>query len=479
MNVLVYVLDALRADHLSCYGYDRETTPVIDEIAADGVRYSQCFSPGTWTKPVGASILTGLYPPAHGVRTREDVFNRSLPTLAAQLTDAGHHTVAFSTMGNVSASLGFDKGFDEYHDLYKDPEIVAKRQKRSVEEEELDHENTTEVALPRAEDLSERVCEWLDQSADFNHPFFAFCWSIEPHIPYNPPEEYQTYIDPNYDGPVDGSRECLPTVSTEEDLQQLKGLYDGGIRYNDSELGRIVSELKERGLYEDTLIVVLGDHGDAFNEHGKLSHGHLPHDELIHVPLIMKTPNEEGSAGDEITEMASLVDLPQTVLSAVPEADPFENAHGRVLPPFGPEGSSAPVYSEKRARDIYPAYYGIRTESWKYMEIDSPSRSPRTIFRTIKQLWKQGIVGDILSHPGYYLERYIHSKDQFLFDLEQDPAEKTNCVRGQSQVAASMRETLEELRNLEIETAVEKSSDEDGEIDSGTHEQLRQLGYVD
>jgi len=215
MNVLVYVLDALRADHVSCYGYDRETTPRIDELADEWIVYRNAFSPATWTKPVGASLLTGAYPPVHGARSREDVFNADVTRLPELLAPHGIYSVGFSTMGNVSASLGYGREFDEYHDLYKDPEIVKRRKTQDIDSEELDHEAADEIALPRAEDLSEHVIDWLKQNTDTD--FFAFCWSIEPHIPYDPPDGHRQFVDPEYDGPVDGERESLSAVKTDAD----------------------------------------------------------------------------------------------------------------------------------------------------------------------------------------------------------------------------------------------------------------------
>lgn len=469
-------MDALRADHLSCYGYTRETTPNIDEIAATGIRYSRCFSPATWTKPASASILTGAYPPVHGMRTREDTFVTDIPRLPELLSKRGFTTAGFSTMGNVSKSLGYGRGFDEYYDLYKNPDIVEKRATTSADSEELEHESADKIALPRAEDLTAEFTEWLEQTDD---DFFAFMWSIEPHIPYNPPEDYRGFIDSTYEGPVDGERETLPEVETEEDLSRLKRLYDGEIKYNDDEIGQIVSALKQKGEYEDTLLIIAGDHGDAFNEHGRLTHGHLPYDELIHVPLILKPPNGKQIVKPEITEITSLVDICPTIADAAGINSIPDTVQGRSLPPFGKEGSSSPVFSETRSRDIYPAFYSIRTERWKYMCVDNPDRSFETALETLTQLYERGIIVDILRNPRYYLSRYLHSEDEFLFDLEKDTLESENLVSEEFNVASELRENLQTW--LEDGERIHKSLSETGriDIDSGTDEQLRKLGYLD
>ena len=129
-NVLIYIVDALRADHLSSYGYARPTTPNLDALAAEAsaVRFSAACSPSTWTKPVAASILSGCYPPAHGVRSRSDLFVRAVPRLPELLQAAGYRTAAVSTIGNVSSPMGYAVGFDKFVDLYKEPSLVSRRE---------------------------------------------------------------------------------------------------------------------------------------------------------------------------------------------------------------------------------------------------------------------------------------------------------------------------------------------------------------
>jgi len=477
MNVLVYVLDALRADHVSCYGYERGTTPRIDEVADEGIVYRNAFSPATWTKPVGASILTGAYPPVHGTRSREDVFNADITRLPEVLAPHGIYSVGFSTMGNVSESLGYGRGFDEYHDLYKDPEIVKRRKTQDTDSEELDHEAADEIALPRAEDLSEHVIDWLKQNTDTD--FFAFCWSIEPHIPYDPPDGHRQFVDPEYDGPVDGERESLSAVKTDADLAHLKALYDGEIAYNDFEFGRIIETLKQLGIYDETAIVVLGDHGDAFNEHGQLTHGHLPYDELAQVPLILKPAAAHDVESQSISELCSLVDVAPTIMAACGIDEQPETVQGRPLLPYGPRGSSAPVFSETVLRDVYPAFYSVRTEAWKYMEVDEPDRDLGTIVDTIKQVSQRGLIWEILRNPRYYYERYRHSQDRFLFDLDADPEEHENLVDEQPAKAKEMESLLEEWLNDGERMHDRLSASEAVDIDSETSEQLRQLGYVE
>ncbi|MFD1514121.1 sulfatase [Halomarina rubra] len=477
MNILVYVMDALRVDHVSSYGYERTTTPRIDKLAQNGIRYTRCFSPSTWTKPVGASLLTGAYPPTHGVRSREDLFNTDITRLPELLSQEGYSTVGVSTMGNVSASLGYDRGFDEYFDLYKDPDIIERRATSSAANEELDREGVNRVALPRAEDINPPLLKWIDENS--SDDFFAFCWSIEPHIPYDPPRSHREFVNPDYDGEVDGSRESLPDVSNDEDMRQLIGLYDSEIKYNDEQLGLLLDGLRDRDVLDDTLVVVLGDHGDAFNEHGRLTHGHLAYDELAHVPLVIRPPNGNENSNSDVEEMTSLVDLCPTILEATDVENVPKSSQGRPLPPFGPTGSSSPVFSETRSRDIYPSFYAIRTDEWKYMEVDAPERSIDTLLETARQVYQRGLIPEIIRNPLYYLNRYRHSESRFLYNVRTDPEESNNLVQTRSEKVAELRESLYEWLNQSEQLYESLGNSGRTDIDAETAEQLRQLGYVD
>jgi arylsulfatase A-like enzyme len=377
-------------------------------------------------------------------------------------------------MGNVSASLGYGTGFDTYQDLYKSDEIVDRRQTRDASSEELDHESVDEVAIPRASDINNRMIDWLD-SVDTQ--FFAFGWSVEPHIPYDPPSGYCQYTDDTYDGPVDGQRETLPEVDTQQDLEQLKALYDGEIRYNDQQLGALIEALRERDLYDETLIIVMGDHGDAFRDHGQLTHGNLPYDEVLRVPLVVKPTTEMGINGEVIREICSLIDIAPTVLDAT-DVDWHNDIQGRSLYPWGPSGCSKPVFSETRSRDIYPAYYSVRTEDWKYMYVDSPDRDVGTVAATVKQIFDQGMMWEILRHPFYYFDRYQNSENRYLFDLTANPDETENLVESHPAQADEFHKRIQSWLNAG-EKLGEQFDEKDRDIDAATSEQLRRLGYID
>lgn len=484
MNVLIYVLDALRADHLSCYGYERETTPILDGIAANGVRFERCFTPATWTRPVAASILSGLYPPAHGTRTREDVFAPPRRSLAEQFRTADFETFGVTTMGNVASATGFNRGFDLFRDLYRDEEIIAKRTTSSADKQELKNKSG-EIAIPRAEDINTTVEAWLQDRSD-KDPFFAFCWSIEPHEPYEPPAGYEYYRDPTYDGPVDGSTESLKHVETAPDLDHLKALYDEEIKYNDDCIGNLLNILEDAGELEDTLLVFVGDHGEAFNEHGRLTHGHTPHEEVAHVPCIVRPPanEEEEITGHEVSELINLVDLYPTVISYATERNVAVDPRIGGIPVDGALRAEAisgrdMVYFDTQAYDMRSRFAGLRTDQWKYISIDPPDQTVRDLLQKLRYVWDQNLLWDILRNPGYYWQRYRYDETDLLYDLDADDSERENVAEAYPEQCGTF--TMELQSWYDACTAFRNGHDQDydqsAEVDEQTKEQLRRLGY--
>ncbi|REA00137.1 hypothetical protein DEQ92_20585 [Haloferax sp. Atlit-6N] len=476
MNILVYVIDCLRADHVSCYGYQRETTPNIDALAADGIRYEQCFSPATWTRPVSASILTGLYPPAHGVRHREDTFSKGLPRLPRSLKQSGFETVGVSTMGNVSSALGYDVGFDQFFDLYKEDEIIRKRTNTSTNKQRLWHENQDKIALPKAEDINDYLLPSINSSGE---DLFSFAWSIDPHMPLNSSPQYTEFVNSAYDGPIDGTHESIPDELTEADLNHLRGLYDSEVRYTDEQFGLVIDELKRQGEYDESLIIVLGDHGEAFGEHGQFFHGNRPHDEVIHVPLIIKPPRGTVSTNSSVDTPVSLIDIFPTVNHIV-DGEPLpERVQGKVLPPYQPTDEDRPIFSETEVRDIEPAFRSVRTSQWKYIDIQYPS-----LRHVIEQMYRQR---DMLPSTRYALSvirDVLYSKlsrfdEELLYQIDDDAGERNNVATDYPAALERVQTTLEEwLTDCQL-IYDQNASDDNHHIDDATAEQLRQLGYTD
>lgn len=476
MNVLVYVVDCLRSDRLTCYGYSRETTPNIDAVAEDGIRYTQCFAPATWTRPVSVSVLTGAYPPTHGVRHRDNTFPSKLKRLPQYLSEAGFETVGVSTMGNVSSTLGYDVGFDRYFDLYKNDDIVRKRRRASTDREKLLHEKRNEIALPRAEDINEYVNPVIEQSDD---DLFVFCWGIDLHMPLDPPESHREFLASDYQGPIDGTFDSLPDEYTNADIERLKNLYDCELRYTDDQFGKLIEKLKEESEYDESLIIVLGDHGEAFNEHEHLFHGATPHDEVLHVPLVVKPPAKTTVSNDKIDDLVSLIDVCPTILDITDADAPAKYVQGNVVAPFGAGDSDRSVFAETQIRDFKPAHYAIRTDRWKYIEIRRPSL--RQVFKRMydqrEELPRK--ISALATLRNAIRDEFSNSTDRFLYDIVDDPEEQINLASERTEVAEQFEQRISDwLADCgQLNDDIADSAERD--IDSGTMKQLKQLGYTD
>lgn len=521
MNILLYVIDALRADHLGCYGYGRATSPVLDALAAEpgAVRFSRAFSPATWTKPVAASILSGCYPPAHDVRSRNDLFVRAVPRLPELLQGAGYRTAAVSTIGNVSSVLGFAAGFDAFVDLYKDPELARRREVSNSGAWKLYFEQDTTVVLPLAEDVNRVALQQLaawgqhgfgreigDHPGGINssgapacqpanspiRPWFLFLWALDPHDPYYPPPGYDHWRDPAYAGKIDGSAESVRRVRSEADVQRLRDLYDGEISYVDAQLGHLLAELRSSGQYDDTLIIIAGDHGEAFGEHGDFVHGHLAYEEVMHVPLLIKFPAALGVVGGAVDALAQLTDIAPTVLDALGLADQARTMQGVSLLPAVHTQSHPRVaaFSETQASAANQRLLAARTERWKYLRVDAPGEYGGATVEAVqsaglgqrlggyaRQLTNPEMVKRLLRNPMFYLRRQM-AQHQMLFDLAADPDERRNVAAQHPAVVAELDTALEAwLADCRAYARLSDTHSATG-LDEATLAQLHGLGYL-
>lgn len=300
-NVVVYLVDTLRADHLGVYGYDRPTSPEVDRFARDAVTFEYAVAPSTWTRPSVVSLLTGLRPWVHGVNRREDALSQDVDTLAEILSAAGYQTAAVITNGNVGPDFAVDQGFEVFRYLRESP------------------------SRPAVHQLSDRVNQvvfrWLarrEERAE-ERPFFLYVHTTDPHAPYFPPAPYRKRFAPG----VDPELGLIPTITKlipgrRGDAppgmrEALISLYDSEIAMNDDSFGRLVDELKDRGLYDDALVVFVSDHGEAFNDHGVWDHGRNLYTEELRVPLLVKLPGGE-QAGRRFASPVELVDVMPTIL---------------------------------------------------------------------------------------------------------------------------------------------------------------------
>jgi arylsulfatase len=301
-NVLLIVVDTLRADRLGVYGDDRGLTPAIDALAAQGILFENVVAQSAWTSPATASILTGTDPTTHGIRGLGDTIDPETPAFATILAAEGFSTAAITTNINVRAELGFSRGFASY--LYL-PESEARK-----------------GFYAEAEEVQAEAMAWLDTEA--SKPFFLYLHLSEPHAPYAPaPEAVNRFVRGTPSAaiataadPLDrlsASAPALPAAARAADLAWVSSLYDAEVATVDTMLGQLRNDLEERGLWATTLVVLTSDHGEAFGEHGFAGHGYSLFAEEVQVPLILGW----GGAAAEAQRSAVLarqIDVLPTIL---------------------------------------------------------------------------------------------------------------------------------------------------------------------
>ncbi|MBN2312134.1 MAG: sulfatase [Candidatus Hydrogenedentes bacterium] len=278
-NVLVYLIDTLRLDHVGCYGYSRDTSPSLDALARDGVQFTQLVPQSSWTRPSIGSLLTSTYPHVHGAEDRFDVLRTGLPSLAECLAEAGYETHGLMTNPNCLPKWGFGNDFMRFVDV------------DSTQWREADDALVTEVALDTIRTVAGR-------------PWFLYVHTMGPHGPHEAPSpEYRDkFVRASYDDLGDRAQ-----------YERILDLYDGEIAYTDMQLGRLIERLKAEGEYDNTLIVVLSDHGEQLGEHGHVGHGYSLFEQELRVPLVVKLPGN-AHRGEQRHGLIEIVDLAPTIL---------------------------------------------------------------------------------------------------------------------------------------------------------------------
>ncbi len=308
-NVLFIVVDTLRADHLPAYGYARGSTPNLDRFTQDSVRFDWAFANASWTRPSFASILTGRYAASHNAMSKPAALPDAVITLPEALRDGGYETAGFVTNFNVGPHYNFQQGFDHY--TFLEPEFIlgaddaaAKLLLHQFVRRAMGTTVRPGEAYRDAATVNRHLVSWLD-TAPRNTPFFLFVGYMDPHDPYFAhPYDGQSYARAGHEHP------------DLDEAPRLRELYDGEITYWDEQFGRLMDELRRRGMYDDTMIIVTADHGEEFGEHGGFWHGTTLYDEQLHVPLFVKLPRNER-AGTHVSHWVQSIDLMPSVLRQV------------------------------------------------------------------------------------------------------------------------------------------------------------------
>jgi arylsulfatase A-like enzyme len=323
-NVVLISVDTLRPDHLGCYGYERDTSPHIDQLAEEGVLFENMISSTSWTLPAHAAMFTGLADSVHGALDTDTKLADDRTTLAERLRAAGYATAGFFSGPTLYPAFGLGQGFDTYADCTSYPELSAQSAGTPgiAIGGPLQKASMADVTSPR---IHAGVQSWLKQNP--KRPFFLFVHMWDPHFDFIPPPPYDRKFDPDYDGPVTGQDfifdEAINAQMPARDLAHVIALYDGEVAWTDEHIGKILADLDAQGLRDSTIVMLLSDHGTEFFEHDGKGHRQTLFDEVIRVPLIVRHPGRVP-AGLRVTEQVRMIDVVPTLLALVgmpPPAD--------------------------------------------------------------------------------------------------------------------------------------------------------------
>ena len=415
-NVVLVMVDTLRADHLGCYGYERDTSPNLDDLAARGVLFESFYSVAPWTNPAIASLFTGRYPlavcpPLPHKKAIGIPLPSQLPTLAERLSEAGYRTVALVDHPGINPELQFDQGFEQWHSLFREGGFDA-------------------WTVTDSQFVIDRLEASLDELG--SEAFFLYLHLVYPHRPYAPPPPYDSLFGESSQKKGRAHR------------QEMINAYDGEIRYTDELLGRVAKALSDRRLDPTTWLMVTSDHGEGFWEHNQAEHGNSFFNELTRVPLIVVPPQRHGVAGLRVEAPASLVDLKPTILGL----------------------AGLQVDEDLEGRDLRTSWSNpTEFEAARWLFLASPHS---------KDVESAAVVRGNLK----YIDRLPwRNARAALFDLARDPGEKENLA-GVSPQASEMRRRLEAHQKEAEELRSGLLSEAEVELDKEVLDRLRALGYL-
>ncbi|HUT77021.1 MAG TPA: sulfatase [Polyangia bacterium] len=443
-SAVLIVIDAFNAGHMSSYGYERRTTPRIDSLAGEGIRFTNWVSNSSWTRPSFTTMITGWPKRLHGVELGGARIGRSHTTIAQIYRKAGFRTAAF--MGNplLKGSFGFEQGFEVYEDT-------------------ADH-----GAFPRARVLVDKALQWLKRVGD--RPFFLLVFFTDPHTPYRPPEDFRGFLaEAGATSNIEYPLREYEAPPPEAERRAIVAAYDGEVAYADSQVGRLLDGLEALGLRGRTTIAVTADHGEIFGEHDCYLHSYHMCEPVLRVPFVLASPS--------IPVRGAVEDRPYTHLDLLPTLTGLSG----IEPPAGLVGRS---YARdlrdpgsNRGRWIFSQYnaHGVRRQAirlgrWKLIHHNAvdPGRFRRSMMR-------QKEITDVPRADPLKLPSVAFDAERFeLFDLVDDIGELKNLYpakQGEPFVADMKEQILKRCSNPPKNQPAPELSPE-------TLEALRAAGYI-
>jgi arylsulfatase A-like enzyme len=459
-GVILIQGDTLRTDHLDAYGYARKTAPTLTRLAKEGALFRSAIAQASWTKASVSSLMTSLYPSAHGVK---DVLGRlpaSATTLAEVFRQAGYATVSFASVPFTGQFTNLHQGFEELHEDASLP--PGPRRTKSARE------------------YVDRAIAWLEQHRDV--PFFMYLHFFDPHSPYEPFPPYNTMWadpakrdehlrneeavkkvigDPAMAGRAMATRDEVVDAGVDPEvwLRYVRDWYDGSIRGMDAEIARFVERLNALALLDRTGIVFYGDHGEEFHDHGRMWHGDTVYGEMIRVPLIVRWPG--APSGVEVDETVQLIDIFPTVLEmsgvALPKGIQGQSMASLLIPEVRAGGGSAAGWRKRPAVSEKSPQPGS----------DTPPRSDES-YAIVDGNWK-------LIH---HVARPEARPEFELFDFVKDPRDQQNVAAQHPDEVKRLMTLLERWRRNTAAAKLKSDKDATSNLSPAEIQRLRSLGYI-
>ena len=432
-NIILVIADALRWDHLGCYGYSRNTSPNIDRIAREGIIFNRAYAQGNWTLTSTAALFTALYPTSHNVLSKKRIMPKESKTLIENLKVAGYKTAGFSKNPFFWGNFGLRRGFDCFYFGQSNficklwPSVISDILKR--------------LFMPTDENLARQAISWIKSNK--SRKFFIYLHYMATHAPYRIPEAYEEiYAKEQIPDRVDfPHKRYLRNVKfNPAQKRNLIDRYDGAIRFVDDQIGKLLDILQSLDLNEDTLLIIAGDHGEAFGEHGDWTHGHTLYQETIKIPLIVWYP--KISCNQMVSnELAGLIDIKPTILNIIGIKQSEIHQGKDLISQITKEDS---LYQQKGSRE----------------EIFSEGRRN---FRCI-----------ITSANWKLISDKVKGKIE-LYNLEEDPEEKHNVFNLYPEIAKNLQGRLTSRFKEYKKQALRPGK---ASISAQTIRELKSLGYI-
>jgi len=430
-NVILIVIDTWRYDTLSLEINGMRVMPSANDFAKQNILFTNAFSQSPWTLPSFGTLFTSLYPSVHGaVRTgmlrggkNFGILRDDTETLAGILKKNGFKTYAVACNNNLSPEFHINRGFDVYQ-IFR-PEMKAMRL--------------------RADEAFQLGLSWIKKNGQKGN-FFAMIHLFDPHLSYNPPQEFSGMFDPSYTGRYKDNFDEKPESVREnkillnaQEKEHIRNLYNAEVAFCDREFGKFLRALNDLNLLQDSVLILTADHGEELWDHQSFEHGHTVYDELVHVPLVMHFPVERGIQGKEIKGCVGLIDLMPTILDFMGIPIP-KNVQGRSILPY--------IMSDDKFKEE-PLYCGS------------------LLYGTEKISIRQGNYK--------YIRSVVEGGKDELYDLRQDPAEAKNIIDTEYPRKNILKLKLMAWYESNQKKAVNQKA---VNLDKDTQERLKSLGYI-